>query len=91
MLPLLDWLPQPFGYVGHAQRIIPKSLFVMVVVKSVQRCVMVFACIAIGNLSQHRSCLYLNRSNPIKPTCTVGFEVIKTTVKIFFGLAEVFN
>ncbi len=88
---LLVRLAQPFGYVGHAQRIFPKSLFVMAAVKSVQRCVTGFVFTAIGTLSQHRRSLYFNRSNPIKPTRTVSFEIIKTTVKGFFGIAKILN
>ena len=91
MLPLPQRLAHSFGIVGHVVPSTPKSLCVMGAVKSVQRCVTGFVFIAINNLSQHRSCLYLNRSNSIKPTRTVGFEIIKTTVKIFFGLAEIFN
>ena len=65
MLPLPQRLALSFGIVGHVAPSTLKSLFVMDVVKSVQRCVTGFAGIVIGNLSQHRRSLYLNVSNSI--------------------------
>jgi hypothetical protein len=65
MLPLLQRLALLFGIVGHVAPSFQKSLFVMVAVKSVQRCVTVFAYIATGSLSQHRRSLYLNVSHSI--------------------------
>jgi hypothetical protein len=65
MLPLPQRLALSFGIVGHVAPSTLKSLSVMVAVRFVQRCVTGFACIAIGNLSQHRRSLYLNVSHPI--------------------------